>query len=268
MAGFKMHITTSTVLGAVYGGAGYAMYDMPLPACILAGGLCGVSGMLPDLDSEPGVPLRESIAFAASVVPMLLVHRFESLGLAPESMVLIGAAIYRIIRFGLSRLLKWYTVHRGMFHSLPAAVIAAELGFLLSGNPDVNIRLYKAGAIFVGFMSHLVLDEVYSIGFKYGMPKLKKSFGTAMKVWGKSQWANVSCYAKLAILTYLAFNDPGWMREMAGRAYRGEELAAPFQERLLEEEQQALAQEEQEGDFTFDDSSSELARQPDEEPVR
>ena len=77
MAGFKMHIGTSSVLGVAYGAAGWHFYDVPWPTAVLAGGLCGVSGMLPDLDSGPGVPLRESVAFAAAVVPMLLVHRFE-----------------------------------------------------------------------------------------------------------------------------------------------------------------------------------------------
>ena len=68
MAGFKTHIGVSGVLGVAYGGAGFAMYDVPLstslPTCVLAGGLCGVSGMLPDLDSGSGVPLREKIGRA------------------------------------------------------------------------------------------------------------------------------------------------------------------------------------------------------------
>ena len=71
MAGFKTHITTSTVLGIAYGTTAAVAYDVPPPACALAAGLCGVSGMLPDLDSGPGVPLRESVSFAAAVVPML-----------------------------------------------------------------------------------------------------------------------------------------------------------------------------------------------------
>ena len=54
MAGFKTHITTSSVLGVAYGATARCLYDVPLPTCLLAGGLCGVSGMLPDLDSGPG----------------------------------------------------------------------------------------------------------------------------------------------------------------------------------------------------------------------
>ena len=222
MAGFRMHVSTSTVLGIAYGGAAYSLYGVPAPTATLAGGLCAVSGMLPDLDSGPGVPLRESVAFAAAVVPMLLVQRMESMHWSSESMVLAGAGVYLAIRFGLSRLLKWYTVHRGMFHSLPAAAIAGELGYLLASG-DFHMRLFKAGGIVLGFMSHLVLDEIYSVELKHGLPTLKKSFGTAIKLFGGNLWANISCWGKLVALTWLVFNDPTAIRDFAARAIDGQE---------------------------------------------
>jgi len=55
MAGFKTHITVSTLTGIAYGAWGYHS-GAPLETCILAGGLCSVSGMLPDLDSDSGRP--------------------------------------------------------------------------------------------------------------------------------------------------------------------------------------------------------------------
>ncbi|MBN1908511.1 MAG: metal-dependent hydrolase, partial [Pirellulales bacterium] len=66
MADFKTHISTSGLLGVGYGAAAFVWFDVPWPTCVLAGGLCGVSGMLPDLDSDSGVPRRESVAFAAA----------------------------------------------------------------------------------------------------------------------------------------------------------------------------------------------------------
>src|ERR1700722_15892323 len=94
MAGFKTHITTSTALGIGYGATALTCYDVPLPASIMAAGLCGVSGMLPDLDSASGVPKRESIAFAAAVVPLLLAERFKRMGMEPEYIVIAGGAVY------------------------------------------------------------------------------------------------------------------------------------------------------------------------------
>ncbi len=210
MAGFKTHISTSGLLGVGYGAVGYAQLHLPLPTCVLAGGLCAVSGMLPDLDSDSGVPLRESLAFASAVVPMLAVERLKQAGLAPESIVLAGALIYLLIRFVAGELLRRYTVHRGMFHSIPAMLIFAEFTFLICGDHDLRLRIYKSAGVALGFFSHLLLDELYSIEWRRGRLRLKKSFGTALKLWGKSPWANFTTYLKLAFLTLLILNDPTW----------------------------------------------------------
>ena len=211
MAGFKTHITTSTILGIGYGAVAYAKFGVPWDTAALAGGLCSVSGMLPDIDSGPGRPLRESLSVAAAVVPMLMIDRFTKLGMNFEQMALAGGAIYCLIRFGFAWFLRRYTVHRGMFHSIPACLIFGELAFLVCHSDNLYLRYFKAGGVVLGFMSHLILDEIWSIEFSHGIPHLKSSSGTAIKFWGTSMWANFSCYAKLAVLTFLVLQDPIWM---------------------------------------------------------
>jgi hypothetical protein len=213
MAGFKTHVTVSSLLGAGYGATAYAFYGAPWPTCALAGGLCGVAGMLPDLDSGPGVPLRESVAFAAAVVPMMLIHRFQAFGMSPETLILAGAAVYLLIRFGLFELLKHYTVHRGMFHSLPAAAIFGEMAFLMAPVEATPLRIFVAGGVVLGYLCHLVVDEIWSIEMYHGRLRLKSSFGTALKLIGHDWWPNISVFAKLAILTYLVISDPNWMQQ-------------------------------------------------------
>ena len=208
MADFKTHIGTSTVLGIGYGAAGHYYLGLPPSTCALAAGLCSVSGMLPDLDSDSGVPVRETVSFAAAIVPMLMIDRFMSMGLNHESIALAGGLIYLIVRFGIGGLFKRYTVHRGMWHSIPAAVSAALLAFLACSCEDMNSRLFKASAVGIGFLSHLLLDELWSVSFKRFVPRLKKSSGTAFKLWGDNRWANFSTYAKLALLMVLALGDP------------------------------------------------------------
>jgi hypothetical protein len=210
MAGFKTHITTSSILGVGYGAAAFALYNVPAPTCALAAVMCGVSGMLPDLDSGPGRPLRESLAFAAAVVPMMLMHRLKHLGWAPETMMLAGAGVYLAIRFGVGYLMTHFTVHRGMFHSLPAALIAVELTFLIcahEGEP-LGQRLFKGGAVLLGFMSHLVLDEIWSIDFAHA--RLKSSFGTAMKIWGHRLVPNLITFGGVGLLSFVVWQDPAW----------------------------------------------------------
>jgi hypothetical protein len=167
--------------------------------------------MLPDIDSGPGRPLREITTFMAAVVPTMLIHRFERWGMSPESVILTGACIYVAIRFGLSYFLKHYTVHRGMFHSFPAAAIFGELAYLAAYSDDNMLRCFVAGGVVVGFLSHLVLDEIYSVQWD-GAPRLKKSFGTAMKFFGEGWWPNISAYAKLIVLTLAVTVDPSVMQ--------------------------------------------------------
>jgi hypothetical protein len=212
MADFKTHITTSTVLGIGYGAAGYFYGQLPVETCILAGGLCGVSGMLPDMDSDSGRPVQEMSAFAAACIPMLMLDRFETWHWSKETIVLAAAVIYVAIRFGVAALFKRYTVHRGMWHSIPACLVCGLLTFLIVSHQDLALRLFKSGAVMLGFLSHLVLDEIWSVSLRSGKLNIKRSMGTALKFWGKESWANFSVYAKLAVLTLLAIGDPMLMQ--------------------------------------------------------
>jgi hypothetical protein len=234
MAGFKTHITVSSLLGASYGVTAHCIYGVPWPTCVLAGGLCGASGMLPDIDSDSGTPLRESVAFAAAVVPMMLLHRFQQMRMSHESILLAAAAVYLTIRFGLAAMLKRYTVHRGMFHSIPAALIFGEIAFLLASG-DTQLRFFRAGAVVLGYLSHLVLDEIYSFQWRRGHLRLKQSFGTALKLFGQSRWANVSAYAKLAILSAAILYDPPspTLPHSPSNSRSGQQAATRIIDRLL-----------------------------------
>ncbi len=204
MAGFQTHIATSSTLGVLYG-VGGATLGIPVPTCVLAGALCGVSGMLPDLDSDNGVPLRETTGFLAAVVPMLMLDRFHRLELTHEQMVLAAAGVYAFIRFVVAEIFRRYTKHRGMWHSIPAALSCGLICYLLCQCSDTDIRMFKSFAVVLGFLSHLVLDEIYSFERRGVRVRVKKSSGTALKWFGDSAWANVTTYAKLGLLIFFAF---------------------------------------------------------------
>lgn len=212
MAGFQTHITVSTITGVAYGLWGWQC-GAPEETCILAGGLCSVSGMLPDLDSDSGRPVQEMSSFAAAVVPMLMIERFQTFGWPREAMVLAGAAMYAAIRFGVAELFKRFTVHRGMWHSIPACITVGLLAFLIVAGQDLALRLFKAGAVSLGFFSHLVLDEIWSLNLRSGKLNVKRSFGTALKFWGNDRWASMSVYAKLLLVGTLAVGDPMLMNQ-------------------------------------------------------
>jgi membrane-bound metal-dependent hydrolase YbcI (DUF457 family) len=223
MAGFKTHITVSTTLGVGYGFVG-AYMGLPWESAVIAGGLCGIGGMLPDIDSDSGVPFREVMGFAAAIIPMFLLARFAELGLNHEQMVLAMGGSYFAVRFGIARLISKYTVHRGMFHSIPAALIFAGIVFLVSGSTNLQLRYFKAAGTLLGVMSHLCLDEIYSVEWAHGRWRLKKSFGTAMKLWGDSRWDNFSTYSKLVMVVMMILGEPMVM-EQYGRQNPAEMIA-------------------------------------------
>jgi membrane-bound metal-dependent hydrolase YbcI (DUF457 family) len=207
MAGFKTHITVSTTLGVGYGAVGVYL-GIPWESALIAGGLCGIGGMLPDIDSDSGVPFRESMCFAAAIIPMFMLSRLQQMGLNHEHMVLASSGMYLFVRFGIARLLGRYTVHRGMFHSIPAALIFAGLAFLFSGSVNLQLRYFKAAGVLLGVFSHLLLDEIYAVEWARGRWRFKKSFGTALKLWGDSHWANFSTYAKLVLVVMMILSEP------------------------------------------------------------
>jgi hypothetical protein len=232
MAGFRTHVTTSTVLGIGYAGVGHVMYGVPLDTSLVAGAMCGFSGMLPDLDSDYGVPLRETMAFTAAVVPMLLVGHFQRFHLSHDAMVLAAVTLYLFVRFGVTKMIRRYTVHRGMFHSIPAMFIFAGLAFLACGTAELPIRCYKAGGVAAGFMSHLVLDEIYAIEWKGGRWRFKKSFGTAIKFWSDDPWSNFSTYAKVVIVGMLILAQPSVFEQLEARNPQFAERYQQFQQRF------------------------------------
>jgi membrane-bound metal-dependent hydrolase YbcI (DUF457 family) len=211
MAAFAQHIQFSSLLGVGYGGA-LIWAGVEWPHAVLAGALCSISGMLPDLDSDSGKPSREMFEITAAVVPLLLLHRLRATGLAPEETLLLAGAIYLAIRFGASWLFKHLTVHRGMFHSLPAAAIAAEVAYLLQHSAEPNGRYTLAGGVFLGFLSHLVLDELWSVNAQGLKIRFNKSAGSALKLFSSSMPATVMTWLILGGLTYLVGIDRGYFQ--------------------------------------------------------
>jgi membrane-bound metal-dependent hydrolase YbcI (DUF457 family) len=129
----------------------------------------------------------------------------QAAGLSLEAILATLLFLYLIIRYVLPGLFKQLRVHRGMYHSIPAMLIAGLCVYL--AYPHRGVRLVLAVGVMLGFLSHLILDEVYSVDWRGLRPKLKSSAGSAMKVASSSVPATATCYAILGGLLYLAYLD-------------------------------------------------------------
>jgi len=212
MAAFREHILFSSLLGVGYGVAAASLLKFTPSEAMLAGYLTGVGGMLPDLDIPTGKPGQEIFSLSAAVIPLMTFHHVLTVTQLPvnnESIILIMLCMYFAIRYGLAWLVNKLSVHRGMFHSLPAMLIAGETMYLVYPSSNPYIKLLMGGGLALGFFSHLFLDEIYSVGWNGPLPKIKKSFGTAIKWGSPALGATLFTYALLIALTFLAGEQSG-----------------------------------------------------------
>ena len=116
--------------------------------------------------------------------------------------------MFLFIRFVVAMCIKKVTTHRGMIHSIPMAVLCGELVFFVVTG-TVAERFVKAAALTAGFLSHLILDEVYSIDSTGAALRIKKSFGTALKWYNpKKQGAATTIYSLVFLLGLVACANP------------------------------------------------------------
>lgn len=195
------------MLGAANGIAATMVFNLDWGVALMAAGITAVCGLLPDLDSQSGVPVREMFNLAAVLVPLMLLKRLFKYGLTEDQAFAVLSMLYVFIRFGVSRFFKKLCVHRGMFHSIPAMSIVGSLIFLTYTHDSLLLRLYMAASGMLGFLSHLVLDELCSVDFNGMSVKLNQFAGSAVKCFGPSLGPNLFCWSIALTMGYFSWLD-------------------------------------------------------------
>lgn len=202
MAGFKAHLTSGVVAGAAFAAAGGALGGLnPLQAgAVFVLGV--VAALLPDLDSDTGRPLAFLSQVVSVLVPSLVWLRFVGrLGLTPEAAICYFTLAYLVVYHGLCGLIRRWTTHRGMMHSLPFCLTCAGLAFLLMEPSGRLPAVWAAVAVGAGCALHLVLDEYHAVYLRFGfLPAVRRSRGTAFKLRSDSMTATVAAYAATALV--------------------------------------------------------------------
>jgi hypothetical protein len=80
MAAYREHITVSGILGVAYATAAVFLFSFSLVQATIVAVLTWVAGMLPDLDSESGRPVRELSGVVAAFAPLLMLQHAEAKG--------------------------------------------------------------------------------------------------------------------------------------------------------------------------------------------
>lgn len=182
MANFTTHIAYGTVQSGVLATLTMAA-DVVAPENLVTVTLAGVLGsILPDIDlkdSRPGKLIWSGLGiFASFVVLFAFADRYSVV----ELMILwLGSLIF--VRYGLHLLFHRLSVHRGVWHSLLAGAFMAALTagalYHVLGRHE-GVAWLGAGFLFLGYVQHLILDEIYSVDV--ANTRIKQSFGTALKL--------------------------------------------------------------------------------------
>ncbi len=210
MALFREHISVGALAGAI--GVVLLYFYAIVTDPVLLGLLfvvTAIGSFLPDLDSDSGIPFYTvfglfTLACTGAALYYALSH-YPSLWYA---LVGIPAAALVLTWFVLGGIFKRFTHHRGIMHSVPAMVIAGLLTLLAARHLFLGETVSLWFAVFagVGFLTHLILDEVHSEVNFDGIPFVpKKSLGTALKFFSDSHLVNIFTYVLLVLLAYIAF---------------------------------------------------------------
>jgi hypothetical protein len=188
MANFKTHLLAAAgVSGAaafVCAKAGLAPFSQA-PALLALGTL---GGLLPDIDSDHSTPIK--IGFTLLAFSLAFVVMFAFLGRFSElQLVGIWLGVFVGIRYLVLEIFASFTVHRGAFHSVLAAAFFGLCAVSLSWHIFETSRLsawLQGLFVSLGYIVHLSLDELFSVDLLNR--RLKRSFGTALKIVSLEYW--------------------------------------------------------------------------------
>lgn len=195
MALFTTHLSVAATLA----GSGAALLAAHGTVTPLQGGLLLMigtfGGVLPDIDSDSSLPARGIITCLALAFGYMLAISFVATipawGIPPLFLLLFLG-----VRKGIEMAFRKTTVHRGIWHSIPAAGVlaGATVWCLLAVSGSDPIFPWWSGIFLgLGYLTHLVLDEISAVN--YGGLRLKRSFGSALKLWGAKWQGTLLCYA-------------------------------------------------------------------------
>jgi len=188
MASFRTHLTVAAVLSGSAAGLAVEAGLIDYIDAFMLFALGAVAGILPDVDSDHSIATRLVFNLLSGAAALMLLFVFVNhLPLAQLLSLAVGGAL--LVRYLIYPVFASITVHRGLFHSLPAALLLALCVYSLTlYGLQWSLQLAWLSACFVcaGYLVHLLLDEFYSVDFMGR--NLKSSFGSALTLFSFSSW--------------------------------------------------------------------------------
>jgi membrane-bound metal-dependent hydrolase YbcI (DUF457 family) len=206
LASFKAHISFGVLSAIALSVAIVILAWDPVEVVPLVFMLTVIGSMLPDIDSDSGIPVKILFFILAIIVAFAIFSNFQFSSHTGKELILMslgsGLFVYFVVRF----IFKKITTHRGIFHSIPMALIMGLLAIVaMSPYQFSNASLRVVGAsVVVGYLCHLILDELNSAVNLSGTPFItKKSLGSALKLTVQSRILTIFMYIVLLLLVFV-----------------------------------------------------------------
>lgn len=205
MANFSTHIAFSTALTGLATTALLNANIINTQEGLYYWALGSLGGILPDIDSDHSTSISLVFTLLGLGVAVLVITRFVGVFSIVE-LWLLGISAYALVRHVMRNIFAHFTVHRGIFHSYLAGLLflllVTDLSAFTLGMESV--QAWMAGCfVFLGFVLHLLLDELYSVDI--ANTRIKRSFGTAMKFFNaKDLPTSFSMAAVIAVLYWIS----------------------------------------------------------------
>ncbi len=218
MANFATHIGAGTVVSGALAVFTLAA-DVVAPENLVAVTMAGVLGsVLPDIDLRDSRPSRLMFAGLAVFFSFAVLFNVAAkYSIAEMLIVWLGTLV--LVRYGLHAIFHRLSIHRGIWHSLLAGVFSsvatAVVYYHVLGRHE-GVAWLAAGFMMAGFLTHLILDEMYSVDVMD--TRIKASFGTALKLVDTRNWtATTAMAAATALALYVAPSTQTFVDGMSSR---------------------------------------------------
>lgn len=232
MANFTTHIAVGTVVAGTLATLTLAA-DVIAPENLIPVTLAGVLGsVLPDIDLKESRPSRAMFAGLAIFFSFaVLFSTADKYSIAELWILWLGTLL--VVRYGLRNVFHKLAVHRGSWHSIMAGAFSAAATAVVFGHVmdrHAGVAWLAGGFMFIGYLVHLALDEIYSVDVLDR--RVKSSFGTALKLFDRRYpYATGSMVVALAVAVWLAPSPSAFVAGLSSR-----DMWAGLNERLLPRE--------------------------------
>jgi len=180
-----------------------------------------IGSIMPDIDLKNTIPYKifKNFLYLLAILILFLINMrysseaiFIDININNLNITQIQILIEVLFTFLIIYIfIKWFdnnTIHRGLMHSIPFAIFTSILNIQFFSLINEEMEVFRLNTFVIGFLffagyiTHLILDEYYSIDF-YNK-KIKKSFGSALKLIDKNNlFGTFLIYSYIILYTYI-----------------------------------------------------------------